>query len=766
MGRKVSQKRTAIFSQFFSTIVLFLTVFASATGVASAQQSAESFEASPVTDYQGVRRGKVYHATRTTERIVIDGNIDDEAWSKAEVGGSFYQTEPKTGYPATEATEFRLMYDDKNIYVGVICHQDGPTIISELRRDFAPVDGDQLIVLFDTFDDDRNGFAFHTNPGSAMRDAQVTGGVRDENWDGIFEVASRIQSPGWTAEFAIPFKTLRFDSKKANQRWGFNIERIIRYKFEIAQWAPAERPFKVYDIFTAGALEGIEGLRQGRNLYVKPFVVGDYKPDAKGGVFKKKDADAGLDIKYGVTSGLTLDATLNTDFSQVEADEQQVNLTRFSLFFPEKREFFLENSGLFDVGGSSGQAGGGGGGGGGRGGGGGGGGRYGGGRDVIPFFSRRIGLSADGTELPIRAGARLTGKFQGLDVGLMNIQVGAQQTTPSDNWTVIRLKRDVLANSDFGAFLFNRDSSVAGNWNRAGGLDGNFRFLRRRLIFSGFAMRSQTPGPDERNLAANVESSYQDNFYNFSAAYATIEENFRNDLGFIPRSNIRKATTSVGFRPRPRSGIIRELYPRLNSRYTMDQSNRVLTRFHALGNQISFRDGASFMFYRNMTFERLQQPFLLRGKVTVNPGDYAFDDWNFNFNTSRARRIYGGGGYNAGDFWTGTIREIRASAGYRANAHAQVNLNWTGTTVKLPEAKLRSDLVGMRLDLAFSPKMFLENFIQYNTDAKTVSSNIRYRFIHHPLSDFFVVYNEVRGISGNKDLNRALSLKMTHVLNF
>ena len=271
---------------------------------------------------------------------MIDGNVDEPAWAAAEVGGDFYQTDPKNGYPSTERTEFRILYDEDNIYVSVICWQEGPITISELKREFAPVDGDQIVLFFDTFDDDRNGFGFHTNPASAMRDAQVSRGDINDSWDGVYHVASKIQEPGWTTEFEIPFKTLRFDEGRPEQRWGFNMERIIRHKNEFVQWSPAPIPFKVYEPLVAGQLEGLEGIRQGRNLYIKPFVVGGYTPDGRGPNLDKGDFDAGLDVKYGVTSGLTLDLTVNTDFSQVEADTQQVNLTRFSLFFPRSGSSF------------------------------------------------------------------------------------------------------------------------------------------------------------------------------------------------------------------------------------------------------------------------------------------------------------------------------------------------------------------------------------------------------------------------------------------
>ncbi len=392
----------------------------------------------------------------------------------------------------------------RHIYVSVVAYQEDPIIISELKREFAATDGDAIVLFFDTFNDDRNGFAFLTNAGSAIRDLQISGGVPNENWDGIYDVVSRIHDWGWSAEFAIPFKTLRFN-EAASQTWGFNIQRITRHRNEWVQWSPAPRPFRIFEASVAGTLEGIEGVQQGRNLKIKPFIVGN----AQGGSASSTDldkVDAGLDLKLGVTSQLTLDVTVNTDFSQVEADDQQVNLTRFGLFFPEKREFFLENLGLFDVCGNAAGGGGGGGGGGGRGGGGrGGGGRGGGGggrggnarcgadRDIVPFFSRRIGLSDGGDPLSIPGGGRLTGKAAGLDVGLLYMRVSGRQEIPSNHWMVGRLRKDVFANSQVGGFVFHRDADRADDWNRVVGADGSFNLFQQRLSLSGFVMRTQAP---------------------------------------------------------------------------------------------------------------------------------------------------------------------------------------------------------------------------------------------------------------------------------
>ena len=729
-------------------LALIMLAYCPVTSLAQGQ----SLDATPVetgVDYETIRALKVHRASRTSGTITIDGIMAEAAWEEAEVGGGFYQDEPNRGNPVAEETEFRILYDDDNIYVAVMLYQDGPTIVSELKRDFSWRDGDGIALLFDTFDNDRDGFVFQTNPGSAKRDHQIAAGIRNTDWNGVYDVATSIGESGWIAEFAIPFGTLRFDDAKPVQRWGFNMLRVVRHANQRHLWVPGPRPFGFWDVFLGGAIEGIEDVKQGRNIYVKPFVVSNYRPDAGD---NRYDADAGLDVKLGLTADLTLDLTVNTDFSQVEVDEQQVNLTRFNLFFPEKREFFLENAGLFDVGGTTGRFLGAG--------------RGARSRDVIPFFSRRIGLSESGQPLPIRGGARLTGKLGGFDVGVMNIQVGSEAETPADNWSVLRFRREVLANSDVGTFFFNRRTSDTGYWNRSTGADANFRFLGQRLTFSGFGMKTYTPGDDIGNSASRIETSYQDNFFTARTSYLTIEEGFHNDFGFVPRDSIRKTDFLAGVRPRPSSGPIRQIFPQVQSSYVANQSNEVLTREHRVGVNIEFHAGDTANFNRNMRFERLTEPFRIRTGINVPVGDHAFNDWAASFQTSRGRRVAFNASMKRGDFWTGTLRQNRFGFNYRHNIHFLTQLTWSRNTVDLVEGNFRTNLVALRANVAISPRVVFENFVQYNSESGTISSNFRFRFIHRPLSDLFVVYTESRGISGNDQLNRLLTVKFTHLLSF
>ncbi len=719
-----------------------------------AQQTDEQLESTVrIVDYEAVRSTKHVRAVRTTQPIEVDGFLDEPAWATAGVASDFYQSDPVTGAPASEKTEIRILFGDDFVYVGVVAHQAGPVIVSELSRDFQPTDGDHISLVFDTFNDGRDAFGFAVNPGGAQRDQQIMGGVRSIDWDGIWQSAVQIQPPGWTVEFAIPFSTLRFDRTQPVHTWGFNVLRITRHKNEWALWSPGPKPFGVLDLSIAGVVAGVEPRQTGWGVHVMPFGVAMYRPDLGSDAAARRNGEIGLDVKWGITPSLTLDATLNTDFSQVEVDEQQVNLTRFSLFFPEKRPFFLENFGLFDVGGSAGGIGLGSGG-------------FRTARPIIPFFSRRIGLSAAGEPLPIQGGVRLTGKLAGLGLGLLNMQVDSHGAAPADNWTVVRLKRDVLSRSGVGTFLFNRIANRPADWNRVAGMDGVFRLLSQRLVLSGIAMASQTPGNDEDNAAVYLESAYGDQFYAAKVSFVSTGEGFRNDFGFIPRPGVRQWAGFAGVRPRPRSGPIRELFPQLQLDYVTDHAGRPLSRSQRAGLNLAFHDGATLTVNREFNFERLNESFRIRPGITIPSGDYNFADWGLGFSTSRARLLSANGQLATGKFWSGSRRELRLGGAYRPSIHFSGVASWSRNWVDLREGSFESDLFQLRLDTAFSPKMFLDALFQYNSDMRTVQSQVRYRLIHRPLSDLYLVYGEVRGVQDNQELERTISAKFTYLINF
>ncbi|HXI32220.1 MAG TPA: DUF5916 domain-containing protein, partial [Vicinamibacterales bacterium] len=535
--------------------------------------------------------------------IVLDGTLDEDVWRTAEPAADFVQAEPREGDAATETTEVRLAFDRDALYIAVVCRDGDPSavIVNDIRKDFVAGEQDSFEVILDTFADRRNGFVFVVNPAGAKSDAQIANEGRDVNtsWDAVWSVATRRDAGGWSAEIRIPFKTLRFE-RGADRVWGVNFSRRIRRKNEIDYWSPVPRVYNLYRASLGGTLAGLADASRGRNLRIKPWVEANSTRPFGGGVYDTAP-HAGLDVKYGVTPSLTLDVTAKPDFAQAEADEQQVNLTQFSLYFPEKREFFLENSGTFYFGDIPRES------------------RLGNNRfsppeeEMLLFFSRRIGLTDAGVPIPIDAGARLTGRAGRYGVGVMTIQTDPGDGVAGDNYTVLRGRRDVLGSSDVGAIFLSRQSSAA-DYNRVVGVDANFRF-HRALSINSFLTKSETPGVSSGELAGKGSISWNANFLHTQYSFLSVGDNFRDDVGFIKRTGIRKHFADFGVRPRPqglRKYGIRELHPHARANIYTDQSNVEVTHTNHVAMSVFFENGANVEFAVNPRFERIATPFKVR----------------------------------------------------------------------------------------------------------------------------------------------------------
>ena len=690
--------------------------------------------------------------------IVLDGDLDEPEWGLAEPATDFIQSEPYQGRPASEATEVRLLYDRNHLYVGAICHDSEGRrglIAREMRRDFSPRDGDIFQVILDTFGDRRNAVVFATNPQGAMRDMQTSGDGESFNseWDAVWDVRVKLTDSGWRAEFAIPFKSLRFDGTE-EQTWGINFERTIRRLNEITHWAPIPQPFRVYRVSLAGSLEGVNDVRPGRNLYLKPYVSAplaraegddwDFKPDA------------GLDVKYGLTSGLTLDLTLNTDFSQVEADDAQVNFSRFSLFFPEKREFFLENQQVFEFGngGTRGRR------------------RRVGftrpGADLIPFFSRRIGIAEDedGDDrlTPILAGARLTGRAGRHTLGLISMQTAEQEGIPSSNFTVGRLRRDVFQNSDVGVIVTNKMKS-GDSYSATYGADANFRFFNA-LEVSSYLLKSAAPEQGDKDGAGLLRAVWRDRLLDMEAYHISIEDDFEAEVGFVPRVGIKKSRGQIALTPRPEGRIpwVREFRPSLDVEYVANQENRVEGKEVGGRFSVEFNDGGRFTVGRRSSFERLFEEDEVLDRALA-PGDYRFNEFSVFYASDNRRMFSGFAEWREGGFYHGERTTRGVGIGFSPNARLTADLSWEHGNIHFPADSFSTDLVSTRVDYSFNTSMLVSALIQYNSRDGFVGSNIRFRWIHSPLSDFYIVYNESRVPQGDV-VDRALIAKITRLLNF
>ncbi len=680
--------------------------------------------------------------------IVLDGNLDEPEWNLAQPATDFIQNDPLMGEPATERTEVRILYDDGSLYLGVYCFDSAggeAIVLNDVRRDYAAKQNDYFSVILDTFDDNRNGFLLGTNSGGAKRDAQARGNSTDVNfdWDTVWNVETQVTELGWQFEMEIPFTTLRFREREL-QVWGVNFSRLIRRKNEFVLWSAVPRPHALSRVSYAGTLDGIQGIRQGRNLYFKPYLSAP--------VVRKRDDDVdfvpevGFDVKYGLTPGLTLDLTVNTDFAQVEADQQQINLTRFSLFFPEKREFFLENAGIFQFGKAP------------R--------RFGGTGSVelIPFFSRRIGLS-QGQVVPILGGARLTGTIGDYTLGALSLQTDNFQETPSTNFSVFRLRRDLFRNSDMGGIFINKQES-GGEFNRTFGVDLNLRFFNYLEVFP-FVLKTDSPGRPDKDTAANLSISWNDPFWEILGEYLTIEENFNPEVGFAPRTNIRKTRGKFGVKPRPGERVpwVRQFQPSLEVNYLTDQEKILETRILKGSFSILFDDSSSLDFSHRSNFERLDEPFEIQPGQEIPVGDYNFEDFSVVYSGDRSRLFNASASLQTGGFFDGEKDTYSLGFRLQPNYHFTADVSWEHDDVSLPSGDFSTNLVNTRLLYSFNPRMFLNALIQYNNTVREVESNIRFNYIYKPLSDFFLVYNERRTTTGEVT-ERALIAKITYLLDF
>ena len=716
---------------------------------------------------------------RVEEGPRIDGRLDEEIWLQAAVIDEFVQQEPSEGDPATERTVVRLLYDAGALYIGVEAYDTDPegVIATEMRRDSPRLfDEDNFQVVLDTFHDRRSGYMFVTSPLGAKLEQQVAeegeGGWRGRNstnlnvnWDGVWDVAARRTRDGWVAEIAIPMVTLRFP-RTERQVWGVNFMRNIRRKNEQVFWAPISKEYALTRVSLAGTMTGISAVTRGMDLRVTPYALAGGRQDRDAGVLDGSGFDEyGVDVKYGVASGLNLDLTLNTDFAQVEVDEQQVNLTRFPLFFPEKRDFFLENAGMFNVG------------------------AHGSGRGRLAdlFFTRRIGLSAAGQPIPIIGGARLTGKVDRHNVAAMNITTGAFGN-PGENFFVGRYSHDILARSKIGGIVVNKQAVGGRHYNRTFAADTTLA-VHRNLTITGFLAKTETdpdsfpdgfappdPGAPARDMAGYVRGTWLSPSWHVYSEFIDLQEHFNPEVGFVPRFGVRTSKFHGEWNPRPERWNIRMFDPMWNISYTTDQHNRLLTR--RIHNMVGtyFEDGSSVTVYYNDHFEQLDVAFPIRSDVTIPAGTYRFGEWVFSYRSDPSRRLYTETRYSPQTFYGGTRTDVEATVGLRATSRVAAEFIFNRSDVTLPGGAFIADLASLRLDLALSPRMTLRSLSQYNSTTGELSNSIRFNWIYSPGSDIYVAYDELR-LDGDPLMlnphirrspwvrNRQLAIKMTYLLS-
>jgi hypothetical protein len=698
-----------------------------------------------VTESNGVRS---VPATFTARPPTLDGNLDEAEWGLAPPATAFTQAEPREGQPLTERTEVRVLFDRNNLYIGAYCYDSDPThiITSELKRDFDSKESDAFGVALDVLHDRRNSYSFFTNPGSAKRDAQALEDGRHTNveWDGVWHVRSAVHADGWVAEMAIPFKTLGLRSDGIAVM-GINFKRRIRRNNEEGYWSPVPFRFTVNYVSLAGTLTGLASVSGGGALRVKPFVTADMRRNA-GSTDRLK---AGIDARYRVSQGMALDLTYNTDFSHVEADTQQINLTRFSLFFPEKREFFLENADMFGFGDVPGE-------------------RSPSRRneDTQLFYSRRIGLSEEGEPLPLRGGARLSGRAGPWSVGMLGIHQEEDRGVSANTFTVARARRDLFSHSDAGFIFVSREGARPGDYNRAYGVDLNLR-AGSNWTANGFWAATTGPDLDRRNDQRKISTRWDDGFLTLQMIFADVGPDFRPEVGFVPRAGVRSYQWNAGVRPRSARGLVREWNPHTNIKLFTDLANQTLTRDQHYALELRFQDGARVEVSYNPQFERLVEPFDIRTGVSIPTGDYDFNEFRLAYNSDRSKLLSATVDLTTGGFYDGERTSAALGARLLIKPRLSATFSYELNSVDLPAGSFDADLYIVRGLYSLNPDLFVDALVQYNVETRRVLTTARFNYTYRPLSDFSIVYNENRlSSAAAPDPGRTLIVKFTRLLQF
>ena len=701
-------------------------------------------------------------AHRTPAPIAIDGRLDDAVYAATPAISGFVQQEPDEFKPATERTDAWIFFDDNYIYVSARCWESAPErrVANEMRRDTSQLrQNDTFAVLFDTFHDRRNGYIFYANAIGGMADSYVTDeGPPNADWNTVWNVRTGNFDGGWVIEMAIPFKSLRYLPGR-EQTWGVNLRRVVRWKNEWSYLAQVPRALTTFrgllKISSAGTLTGLEAPSGSRNVEIKPYALGGLATDRTVSPIVTNDPSlrGGVDVKYGLTQNLTADLTVNTDFAQVEVDEQQVNLTRFNLFFPEKRDFFLEGAGTFAFAGraSAGLA-------------------AGSGDTPYLFFSRRIGLDG-GREVPLRAGGRVTGKVGALTVGALNVQTGADAVAAADstNFTVVRAKGDVLRRSSIGGMVTHRTATPGRPGSNTGyGIDATFSFYEN-VRFDSFIAGTRSEGKRGDDLSYRGVFDYNADRYGVQVERLEVQPNFLPEIGFLRRTDMRRNFGQLRFSPRPaRMPHVRKITALASLNYVTNTGNRLDTREQMAQLQTEFRNSDVLSATYTDSFDRLVRPFAIVPAIRIPVGAYDFHTVQLSYTGGQQRRYSGAVVYEAGPFYSGHRKSIavngaRMEVTPQLSAEPSFSMNW----VELREGSFTATVARLRGTYTMTPRMYVSGIVQYNSSTTSLGSNLRFRWEYRPGSELFIVYTDDYDTEARPEVtplrNRGLVVKVNRL---
>ena len=712
-------------------------------------------------------------AVPTKIPLKVDGLLNDPAWQNARFQGKFTQREPEERAPASEKTEVGFLYDEKNLYIGVKCYdsEQEKIIAREMRRDAIVDDDDHFEMVLDTYHDHRNGYYFITNPHGVKREALMANENRDYNpaWDGVWSCKAKITEEGWFIEMAIPWKTLRF-AEEGSSEWGFNCARMIRRKNEHVYWQPIPRDIVrgvgIKRVSEAGSLHGIADAKMGGNLELRPYFLGGMENDSNSNFATDRLSDIGLDAKVALTANLALDLTLNTDFAQVEADQEQVNLTRFSLYYSEKREFFLEGAEIFSFGGSL------------R--------RNRGDTDMNLFYSRRLGV-VDGHEARLLGGAKMVGKVGKYQVGVINLLTDDVTYQEEDvtskvnaaNFTVVRVKRDILRRATIGMMFLNKEDLRSPDFNRSLGLDGNVP-ISRYLTVTGYL--AATFGPKEtddgqainmnkQNMAGKLSLDYNSDLWRALVSHLDIGARFNPEVGFIRRMDFRLSNASIEYSPRPKeSSVIRQFGYQLGGSYRSDHDNRMLDNKIKASFSIKFQNSSSFSINIQRESEFIDYDWEVREGFLIPEGTYTGFMYSLNAQSDKSRAIAGRININYRSYYTGHQMSFGLNSTITRLRRLRMEVDYRYNYIHLPEGSFLTNTFGLRMFYFLSTDLYVKAYVQWNDDKyynagrEKIVSDILLRWIYSPACNLYVVYNDARLIGpGFKEIvNRTLMVKVTY----
>ncbi|MEE2778582.1 MAG: DUF5916 domain-containing protein [Acidobacteriota bacterium] len=720
-------------------------------------------------------------AVRLTVAPELDGDIlEDPAWAEAPIASGFTQTRPDAGQAASERTEIRLGFTDKTLYVGVVLYDDAPEglVVTDSRRDASLATTDSIQFIIDSYRDSQNGYVFGTNPAGIEYDGQLvnessgttrggrsfagggggggfggrfrrgTGSGFNLNWDGSWQVATEIGSYGWSAEFAIPFATLRYPASRDPQTWGLNFERVIERNNEDAFWAALEQQYGLYRLADAGTLSGIVAPRP-RNLKLIPYAKATARRPPTGPRRTEDDSEVGIDIKYSITPSLTLDATYNTDFAQVEVDEQQVNLDRFNLFFPEKRPFFLENAGLFAVGAGS---------------------------EAELFFSRRIGISASGDPIPIEGGARISGKVGRTNVGIIGMLteslVTSEEAFAADSFGVVRVNRELKNRSNVGVLFVNREGSgsfsTPNDENQTFGIDGKIGIGDYHDI-KGWYSQTDTPGIERDDHAYEVGWRMGTPLWSADVGYLEVGDGFNPEVGFLSRKNFKKPSGRIQRRIRPKDfwGLL-EVRPHVSYSGHWNLNGFQESEFIHIDNAWEWRNGIGASTGVNLTYEGVKEPFEISPDIFVQPGEYDHEEAFAFVSTDQGKPVSVFVRGSVGGFFGGERTSISNTVQLRRSEVLTSQISWQYDNVNLPVGDFDVNLGRLRLSYSPRTNVLVQLLTQYNDRSNEVATNLRFSWLRDANTGLFIVYNEIDEFGSNPvtaRTDRSLIIKYSQLID-